>query len=125
MDDIFTNENLAVYSSNLHFTLFSKYNNIVNIRTITEVFVFSQRGSDKTLFTIKIKLLVSYHHFFGIDIIKNPYFRFSLSSFSISFDQMPKIINSIINQMSQMIFYFRNISLENFYFLLSLINVKF
>ena len=79
MFNSFFNEFLIFHSAYNHITSLRKNYNVINIRTLFNIFFFSKRCSYKTFQSIYIKSCISYNHFFNINIIENFDFCFSNS----------------------------------------------
>ena len=114
MKNIFTHKSFISYFGNLEISIFSENNNIIKVRTIDYEFIFSKRCSNKTLFSINIKLHIIYSNRSGIYIIKIAQFCFTLSSLPVFFFNSFEIIDCKFNQISQMMIYFVNFIFKTF-----------
>ena len=71
MNNVFLYKYFTVYFDHLHFPRAGEYNEIVNIGTVANIFIFAQRSTHKTFGSIDIEFKIAHHHFLGIYIVES------------------------------------------------------
>ena len=125
MNNVFLYKYFTVYFDHLHFPRAGEYNEIVNIGTVANIFIFAQRSTHKTFGSIDIEFKIAHHHFLGIYIVESADFWLTLSSFSVVFLQLTEIVNRKIYEVIEVVFNRGNIFFQRFNALLCFVDIKF
>ena len=98
MNNILAYIALFGYLSDNHFPIGGKDDQIIYIATIGHIFIFLERSTHKSLFSIDIEFKVTYHYLGSLNGIERSYFRFALLAFAVFLLQIPEIVNGERNQ---------------------------
>ena len=105
MQNIFSDEGFCFHFGNLHCSIFSESDDVVQIRTVKNIFIFFERSSDESFGSVDVEFLVCYRYIGRIYVVKNTNFRTARLVFSIFFLDVLEIIDGIIHQVFQIMFH--------------------
>ena len=75
MHDVLADKHFLADADDLVFSVFIENDDVVDVGTVANEFVFLQTGTDESFLTVDIELLVGFHHLRSLDGLEVPDFR--------------------------------------------------
>ncbi len=125
MDHVFANECFLNNTGNRKSSILAENNNIVNIRTIADKFIFFQTEASKSFDTVNIKFLSGGGNSGSFDTFKIPQLRFTFAALGIFFSYSFIKSNNVIRQVFEIMLYLHQFFVEVAGMFVSLISIEF
>src|ERR1035437_5278608 len=123
--NIITNKNFLCHPRNEIYTIFSDNYNIIDIRAITDEFIFFKTGTYKSFLIIYIEFCIVGNHFRSLNRIKASQLCFPFPSFAVLFLYLFEIVYGERNEIFKMIFNFFYLGFNSFYMFIGFFYIKF
>ena len=124
MQHILSHENFLRYLYDLILAIFIEDNNIVDIRTVANVFVFLQAGSHKTFLAIDVEFFIRLNYSSGLNSVEIAYLGHTRVVFAILVLQELEPVGSYLHHIGQVMVYILNLSLYARHEFVSLVFVE-
>ncbi len=118
MDDILTDEYFIGHLHDHKGAIITKSNNIIDIGTITNKFIFFQCCTCKALFAVHIEFFIGSSNLCRLDIVETAQLSPPVAVLPEFLPDLPEIFNGIIDQVSQVIIHLFHLDFNSVHYLI-------
>src|SRR5690606_37235642 len=124
MDNSLANKNFVLNFCHAVFTIFSKDNNIVNIRTLSHELILTHPCTNKSFLSVDVEFGICQGYLGRFHLVKHTQFSLTFATFGIFGAQLLKPSNSVVRQVAQVAPHLFDIILQSLHQVVGLFDVK-